>query len=155
MRPTGFGVKQMSQATADYNYPLRKADGTILDFTYKTLTEQRRELLYLAKLGYTIDNNLLKVGSTNANRSPSIGRSQQSATGGANMPVYNRSKTRNKQYSPEKTTMFSLDQQQQANNSQVSHISAQTLSNKNIKEIIGKKFSKFSKEDRFNYVKIQ
>lgn len=97
MRPTGFGVKQMSQATADYNYPQRKADGTILDMTYKTLTEQRRELLYLAKLGYTIDNNLLKLGSSEAHRSPSLGRNQpDSATGAAHMSFFNRSKTRNK-----------------------------------------------------------
>ena len=92
MRPTGFGVKQMSQATADYTYPQRKPDGTILDMTYKTLTEQRRELLYLARLGYSIDNNLLRVGSQ-SRRSPSQGKSQ-STTGEPSVAFISQPKSR-------------------------------------------------------------
>ena len=63
MRPTGFGVKAPADASADFEYPQRKPDGTILDMTYKSLTEQRRELLYLAKLGYTVDRDLFHLGS--------------------------------------------------------------------------------------------
>ena len=64
MRPTGFGVKSPFDATADFEYPQRKPDGTCLDMTYKSLTEQRRELLYLAKLGYTIDKDLEELCDT-------------------------------------------------------------------------------------------
>ena len=57
MRATGFGIKSPNDASGEMGYPQRKPDGTILDMTYKSLTEQRRELLYLAKLGFQTDGS--------------------------------------------------------------------------------------------------
>ena len=47
MRPTGFGHRSPHQFTADFNYPLRKADGTNLDMNYKSISDKRRELLFI------------------------------------------------------------------------------------------------------------
>ena len=47
MRATGFGQRSPNQYTADYRFPLRKADGTNLDMTYKSISEKRRELLFI------------------------------------------------------------------------------------------------------------
>ena len=50
MRATGFGHKSPREATGDYVYPLINKDGKSLDYNNRTITEQRRELLYLHKL---------------------------------------------------------------------------------------------------------
>jgi hypothetical protein len=39
MRATGFGIKSPKDASGEFLYPVRKADGTILDLTYKSITE--------------------------------------------------------------------------------------------------------------------
>ena len=45
----------------DYNgellYPMRKSDGTSLDYTQKTIGEKRRELLFMRKEGLETDPN--------------------------------------------------------------------------------------------------
>jgi len=50
MRATGFGIKSPKDASGEFLFPIRKADGTILEMNYKSITEQRRELLYMHKL---------------------------------------------------------------------------------------------------------
>lgn len=50
MRATGFGIKSPKDASGEFLFPERKADGTILDLNYKSITEQRRELLYIHKI---------------------------------------------------------------------------------------------------------
>ena len=50
MRATGFGIRSPKDATGDYLYPQMSKDGVCLDMSHKTITEQRRELMYLHKL---------------------------------------------------------------------------------------------------------
>lgn len=128
--------------------------------SYKSLTEQRRELLYLAKLGYTVDKDLLRMGSSKSpsrRHNPSIGHQMnimETSKEDANLGLGGGAKG-----VPNHLRYASLNGQQ--NNRSVtegvshgiSHISAKTINHRNIKEIIGHKFSNFSKEDRFKYVK--
>ncbi len=51
MRATGFGFKSPKDYTGDYRYPMRKSDGTNLNVGYKSISEKRRELLFLTKMG--------------------------------------------------------------------------------------------------------
>ena len=51
MRPTGFGHRSPNEATADYIYPVVNRDGRSLDMGYKTISDQRRELYYIHKIG--------------------------------------------------------------------------------------------------------
>ena len=81
MRATGFGIKAPADASGEFLIPMRKKDGTNMDYNYKSITEQRREALY--------EEKMKKMSKT-----------------------------------------------------------------QNIKEVIGKKFSGFSKADRFAYRKV-
>lgn len=56
MRATGFGFKSPKDYTGDYRFPMRKADGTNLDVGYKSLSDRRRELLFLTKHGLNKPN---------------------------------------------------------------------------------------------------
>lgn len=47
MRATGFGIKSPKDFTGEFLFPMRKADGTILDITHKTISENRREMLFM------------------------------------------------------------------------------------------------------------
>jgi hypothetical protein len=49
MRATGFGIKSPADASGEFLMPLRKSDGTNLDYNYKSFTEKRREALFQEK----------------------------------------------------------------------------------------------------------
>ena len=51
MRPTGFYTKSPNDVSGEFLYPMRKNDGTILDFKHKSISESRRERLFLHKSG--------------------------------------------------------------------------------------------------------
>lgn len=51
MRPTGFGHRSPNEATAEYIYPGVNRDGHSLRMGSKTISDQRRELYYMHKLG--------------------------------------------------------------------------------------------------------
>jgi len=51
MRATGFGIKSPKDHTGEFLFPMRKMDGTCLDMNHKSISEQRRELLFLKKQG--------------------------------------------------------------------------------------------------------
>ena len=51
MRATGFGFISPKDYTGDYRFPMRKPDGTNLDMKYKSISEIRREMLFLTKHG--------------------------------------------------------------------------------------------------------
>jgi hypothetical protein len=81
MRATGFGIRSPADKSGEYLIPMRKPDGTNMDYNYKSISEHRREALFHEKL---------------------------------------KSNTKSE----------------------------------NIKDVIGKKFSSFSKADRFGYIKV-
>ena len=45
-----MGIKSPKDASGEFNFPIRKNDGRMLDMTYKSISEERREKLYLFKL---------------------------------------------------------------------------------------------------------
>ena len=55
MRPTGFGHKTAKDYTGEYLYPRVLPDGTSLEIKHKTLTEKRRELLFVKKAGLDVN----------------------------------------------------------------------------------------------------
>ena len=90
MRATGFGIKSPNDASGEMEYPQRKPDGTNLDMGYKTLTEKRRELLYLAKLGFQTDGSAFKTLTGSAQKTIDMENSNyqaQSPTGEAFDPT--------------------------------------------------------------------
>ena len=46
MRSTGLGFRSPKDKSGEFLIPLRKSDGTILEYAHKTMTEQRREMLF-------------------------------------------------------------------------------------------------------------
>ena len=69
MRPTRFAGVSPKNVTGELRYSSIKHDGTVLDMNYKSISEQRRDLLYLTKLGYSIDKDLRHFG-TSQSKSP-------------------------------------------------------------------------------------
>ena len=56
MRATGFGHKAPVDCVGEYLIPMRKRDGTNMDYTHKSITEQRREALFEEKLKKQMSN---------------------------------------------------------------------------------------------------
>lgn len=50
MRPTGLSFKSPKDKSGEFTYPIRSKEGRCLDMAYKSISEQRRELLYYYKL---------------------------------------------------------------------------------------------------------
>lgn len=51
MRATGFGFKSPKEHSGEYLLPMLKNDGRNLSMTHKTISEKRRERLFLHKTG--------------------------------------------------------------------------------------------------------
>lgn len=45
-----MGIKSPKDASGEFNFPIRNHDGKMLDMKYKSISEERREKLYLFKL---------------------------------------------------------------------------------------------------------
>jgi hypothetical protein len=56
MRATGFGIKSPADKSGEYVIPMRKSDGTNLDYNYKSYTEHRREALFQEKNKHKLGN---------------------------------------------------------------------------------------------------
>ena len=50
MRATGLGFRSPKDKSGEFLIPLRKSDGTNLEYAYKSISEQRREMLYKVKI---------------------------------------------------------------------------------------------------------
>jgi hypothetical protein len=49
MRATGFGIGSPADSSGEFLYPMRTSDGKILNYNHKTITEARREKLFIMK----------------------------------------------------------------------------------------------------------